>query len=414
MSASDRVDTLIIGGGIAGVTAAETVRRLSPERSVTLVDHEDHPLYSRVLLRDYVAGTIVRDKVYLRTRAWYAAKGIHWLPGTRVVKLEVEEGRAHLSNGDSVAYERALLATGGYPRPWSVPGSDLPGVLRFQTLEDADALVAACRKAKHAIVVGSGFIGMDFLQAFVRAGVDTTLIALEPHYWYPVLDVESAGLIADVLHRSGVHLRFRSEIQRVVGDSWVTGVILRDGAELPADAIGVGIGIAPDLGFVYGAGVMFGNGVHVNEYLETDRPEVLAAGDAAEFLDVSVGVRHRLGNWTNAAGHGRAAGRTLAGIRTRYEAVSAYTVEYLGLPVGFIGDCTPRAGNTTVVRGSRASGAVARFILRSGRLVGATLLNRVADRMPATALIRARTDLSERLAELSDPDVPLGSIMPKP
>jgi NAD(P)H-nitrite reductase large subunit len=410
----EKTDILIIGGGIAGVSAAETVRRLAPERSVTLIEHENHPLYSRVMLRDYVSGTIRREKVFLRTLRWYRTKGIVYLPGTTVSRLDLDAHTAELSSGRTLRYQRLLLATGGYPRPWNIAGADLLGVLRFQTIEDADALKAACNSAKHAVVVGGGFIGLDFVQAFVRAGVPTTVLVLEPRYWLPLLDAESSGLVTDVLRKSGATVQFNAEVGRVVGSPGVEGVILKDGAEFPADAVGVGIGIVPDFGFLSGSGVEIGSGIRVNAFLETGRSEVLAAGDAADFEDVTVGVRHRLGNWTNAVGHGLAAGRTLAGTRTRYEAVSAYTVEYLGLPVAFVGDCHPHPDNVDVVRGSRALGAIARFILRHGRLVGATLLNRSAERVPVAALIRSAVDVTSRTTDLADPGFPLATLVPKP
>lgn len=366
------------------------------------------------MLRDYVAGRIPREKVFLRTLAWYKRRGIRYLPGTRVRRADLETRRVTLGSNEELSYERLLVASGGYPRPWNVFGADLPGVLRFQTIEDADALKAACESARHAVVVGGGFIGLDFVQAFVRAGVSTTVLVLEPRYWFPLLDPESSGLITDVLRKSGVVVRLNAQVARVVGSPGVEGVILTDGAELPADAVGVGIGIAPDLGFLSGSGVEVGSGIRVNAFLESGQPDVLAAGDAADFEDVTVGVRHRLGNWTNAVGHGLAAGRTLVGTRTRYEAVSAYTVEYLGLPVAFVGDCHPHPDNVDVVRGSRALGAVARFILRHGRLVGATLLNHAADRVPVAALVRSAADLTSRAADLADPGFPLATLVPKP
>jgi NAD(P)H-nitrite reductase large subunit len=410
----DKTDALIIGGGIAGVTAAETVRRLAPDRSVVLVEHENHPLYSRVLLRDFVSGKIPREKVFLRTLDWYAARGIEYIPGTRVRSTNLKQKTTELSNGRTVAFTQLLLATGGYPRPWNIPGAELPGVLRFQTIEDADALKAACASAKRAVVVGGGFIGMDFIQAFVRAGIATTVLVRDKHYWHRFLDAESAGVIHDLLERSGVTIRFGVTVTRAIGDTHVKAVVGQDGAEYPADAIGLGIGIAPDLGFLTGSNVLGENGIPVNEYLETKEPGVLAAGDAVDFLDTSVDSHHRLGNWTNSVGHGRAAGRTLAGNRTRYEAVSAYTIEYLGLPIAFVGDCHPNPDNRPVIRGSRASGSIGQFLLRNGRLVGATLLNRAAERMAVAALIRSRADLSGRLTELADPTLSLGSLVEHP
>lgn len=337
-----------------------------------------------------------------------------YLPGTTVSRLDLDAHTAELSSGRTLWYQRLLLATGGYPRPWIVPGADLPGVLRFQTIEDADALKAACNSAKHAVVVGGGFIGLDFVQAFVRAGIPTTVLVLEPRYWFPLLDPESSGLVTDVLRKSGVVVRFNVQVARIVGSPGVEGVVLTDGAEFPADAVGVGIGIAPDLGFLSGSGVEVGSGIRVNAFLESGRPEVMAAGDAADFEDVTVGVRHRLGNWTNAVGHGLAAGRTLAGERTRYAAVSAYTIEYLGLPIAFVGDCHHHPENVDVLRGSRATGSLGRFILRHGRLVGATLLNRAAERLAVAALIRSQVDLSPRTAELADPKALLGTLLPRP
>jgi len=387
---------LIVGAGVAGTTAAEAIRSRDAHGTIVLVGDEHHPLYSRVMLPMVADRRIPPEKALLKTEGWYGEHGIMFLRGRRVARFDGVARRAVLEDGMEIAFGRALVATGGRPRRLDVPGVRLPGVFRLQYLEDAIGLRDGARG--DAVVVGGGFIGLEFMNAFRHYGLPTTLALREPRIWEHLLPPAASAFLEAHLEGNGIGILRDTVPVGFVGDERVEAVRFSGGTTVRADTVGVGIGLEPNLHFLENV-ERSARGVMVNEFLESPTAGIFAAGDIAEFLDLSAGHRHALGNWYNAREQGRTAGLNMAGERTPYHQVSSYSITALGMNVAFIGDVN-HEGHETVPRVTDDSYGL--LFLRGGKLRGGIFMNRIPDRKPTLELIRRGTVVSGHVAQLAD------------
>ncbi len=411
------VQYLIIGGGVCGVTAAESIRRLKPDARIVVLSAERHPLYSRVLLPHLVKGKVPRERVFLRTEAQLSAKQIEMVYGARAIRLDPAAHEIETVDGETYRYQKLLLATGGDVLSLGVPGDDLAGIVPLRTVEDADTIIAELSSdsssERSAAVVGGGFLGLEFPPFFEKYGYTTHLVIRGPRYWWRVLDEEASGLIEQTMREHGVVIHAGTELVACEGEGHVRAIQLSDGTRVPVSFVGYGVGIAGAPSWVTAAGIAGGtNGIVVDEHLRTNVPDVWAAGDGASFFDTTVQRSHRLGNWLNAQEHGRYAGDAMVGAVTEpFHHVSAYATQIFGLNISFIGDLTESDDSIWISRGSAVEKKIARFHLRNNIVVGAALFNVMIDRATITMLIKDRVSVEGRHATLRDPSIDLKTLL---
>lgn len=377
---------LIVGGGIAGTTAAEELRQLDPDSQIVLLSEESHRLYSRVLLPFYVSGQIEREKCFLKRPAWYAERGIEVKFGARAQRLDLTDRQVETSDGRSYPFDKLLITTGGaVTRPFF----EHPAISYLRTIDDADRLFGLLQKPhERAGIIGGGFIAMDLVNLFAGRPFSTRLFLRREKFFSQAFDQEASDLLRFWIEESGL------VVSPSVGEVKMTdqGPSLRldfGEEEWGCSLLGVGVGIVPDLSWLAAAGIKVSVGVRVNEYLETNVPNVLAAGDVAEFFDLTAG-RHRLvGNWTNAMLQARTAARTMAGERTIFSLVSSYTAKVGSRNIIFIGDTNRSTTVRVERRGSKEEDGLSDIFYRDGRPVGAVILNRTPDRRPLTEMIQS-------------------------
>jgi NAD(P)H-nitrite reductase large subunit len=401
------IDHLIIGGGAAGTTAAEVIRSKDADATVAIVSAEAHRLYSRVLLPNVVRGKIPEASAFLRTDAHYQDRRIELMTGRSVVAIDGVKRVVRLADGEELAYGKLLLATGGTPRRLDCPGGDNPEILSFQTIEDARALIAAPRDG--AVVIGGGFIALEIAMSFAHFGAAVTCVLRGDGFFSHVLDRDSMAMLADHVTRNGVTLARGVTVKGIERDGAMGTVFLSDGQRLRCSAVGAGIGIVPNVGFLEGCGVEVGRGIRTDSRLRTAVENVFAAGDAVEFEDELTGERRMVGNWTNALLQGKAAGMNMAGEVTPFRAVTSYTITCFGLAVTFLGatDLIPEA---RIVR--RTENATIQFLIRGGMVVGATCIGPFPERAAAMKVVESRVRLEDKgLTALADRSVPLDAIL---
>ena len=319
------VDFLVVGGSVAGTTAAEVIRSLMPVSSITVVTDENHEQYSRVLLPYYIRHKISREQVFLRKPEWYQERKIELIKGAKAVKLDPNKHLVTLSDGRQYNYGKLLFAVGGEVIRLNVLGSDLKNILYLRTIEDADQIVEVARRSKKAVIVGGGFVGLDFASCFKANGIeDVTILVLEDYFWQGKLDEESSKVLTATLEKNGIKILTNEEVERFEpqkGESFNKGFSLiktKSGKKFEADVAGVGIGIKSDFNWLKDTGIKINRGIVTNEYLETSLADVYAAGDCAEFWDVIFQRQHIMGNWANATSQGNTVGKTMAGQRTLF------------------------------------------------------------------------------------------------
>lgn len=417
----DHVEYLIIGGGVAGTTAAEEIRRRDSGGTIMMIMEEPETLYSRVLLPHYLRNERSLDELFFRKPEWYDAQRIRLRRGVRAASINGARRSVTLSTGEVAAGEKLLIASGGKVNTLTVPGGDLPGITYLRTIEDARLIKTLLADARRGIVVGGGFIGVEYAQTFVVAGLETTCVVRDPYFWSTVVGEHSGRLINVLLEDHGVRIFADAEVAEFRGRDRVESVLLKSGAEIAGDIVGVGVGIHMDLDHLRESGLKINRGVVTNEYLETETEHVWAAGDIAEFFDVIFNRAHQLGNWTNAQQQGRIAGQNMVAgwgetgrDRTPFATVSTYTISIFGVPFTFIGDPAIGPDVTLVERGSVESGRMARLHIRGNVLIGASLLNFARDRQAAVRLIEQKSPISIPQDELRNPDFTLDRLLPPP
>jgi len=409
----ETVRYLIIGGGIAGTTAAETIRQNDKDGSIAIVTDENHRLYSKVMLSKpgFFLGQMPLDSVWLRKEEWYKEKNIRLLAGRKAATLDQTAKKVTLADGSEIGYEKLLLAIGTCARPWPVPGADKKGVYYVRTIEDGLAMIEAVKTAKKAVVIGSGFIGFEMCDMLHQAGLEVTSLIREKYFWEPFFDEASGRMIESVIEKAGVKIVRETLAHHAVGGERLEGVALPDGTVLPCDMVVAAVGAVCMIDWLKAAGLEANRGIVTNEFLETSAPDVWTAGDCAEFNDLALGERTVGGTWVNAQMQGRVAGLNMVGKKQAYRLVSFYTAEGFGVKVGSAGNPWPVPGREYVSRGSVELGWMERFVFKGPKLMGATVMNKTQDVINITKLIDKGTDLSGRKAELADPNVELKTFL---
>ena len=407
-----KYDYLIIGGGIAGVTAAETLREQRPDASIGILCAEPHPLYSKVLLPSYLKGRINREKLFLRNTDDFLRRRIDLHLLAEVVDIDMRWREVRLENHLSYYFDTLLIASGGSVKSWGTADT-AQFVYRLHTLDDADHLFDVLTRITAPCVVGSSLIGMEFLEIFALNGIPPKLLSREPHYFSQCLDPQGSAMLVEQLSRRGVECIFGDSVREVTRQEagmMIDTHLLR---QFPADAIAVGVGLDRNMGFLKSSGIALGErGVLTNEYLETNIKGVYAAGDVAEVFDTRTQQYRTVGNWTNSFLQGRLAGLNMSGERGIFRQVPSYSIMNFGLQFTVVGDCDSGNGVETIVRMDAQRLQYERFFLREGTLRGAVLVNRFGDKQQVIALIERGTPITAYRAALATLTFDIHSISP--
>jgi 3-phenylpropionate/trans-cinnamate dioxygenase ferredoxin reductase component len=383
---------LIIGGGIAGTTAAGHIRKEDPKAQVTIIDAEQHRLYSRVLIPHYVKGMIDREKIFLKKEDWYGKKGIELMSGVEVLSVDTKNKFVATSEGRELPFDKLLVTTGGDVRLY---GEDKRGVSYLRTLDDADQLIQLINETKdragdanRAIVYGGGFITLEFINIFAAHKIPTTVV-MRGSIFGKHFSREMQDLFINHLRSKGVEVLENQKELTLLGKTEVEGVRLTDGREIPTSILGVGIGSTFEAPFLEGTGVEIDGGIKANVYLETTAENIYTAGDVANFEDEHMGRFIRYGNWMTAQMQARVLGKTMTGTRTKFDLVSSLAINVVGMEVVTIGDSDRGAADAVRVIASEDGSALEVFD-RSGVTVGAAMLGDVSKRSAITKAIKEK------------------------
>ena len=323
----------IVGAGLAGAKAAETLREEGFDGRLVLLGAEEERPYERPpLSKEYLRGEAERAAASVHEAGFYAEHDIELRTGTAVTGLDAGAGELALVGGERLAYDRLLLATGAAPRRLSLPGAELDGVLELRTFADSDALRGRLDEGGRLVVIGAGWIGSEVAASARQRGMDVTVVAPEAEPLERVLGREVGGIYGDLHRDHGVELRMAASVAAFEGDGRVERVRLHDGATIVCDAVVVGVGAAPRTALAEAAGLAVENGVLVDGRLETSVPGVFAAGDVANHLHPALG-RLRVEHWDNALHQGPAAARAMLGADEAYARTPYFFSDqyYLGM-----------------------------------------------------------------------------------
>jgi 3-phenylpropionate/trans-cinnamate dioxygenase ferredoxin reductase subunit len=381
---------VIVGSGLAGVTAAATLRAEGFDGRVVLVGDESHLPYPRPpLSKAVVRGELPAERLFLRPAAWYASKDIELLSGVTATGLDPAARTLALGDGAPLRYDRLLLATGGRPR--MLPGSAaLPGVYALRSLDDAVAIRDRLGPGRSLLVIGAGFLGAELAASARSTGTAVTVLEAAPRPLARSLPPLLSRVYTRIHRERGVDLRAGVGIERLVTAGGGVRAIGTDGkgypADGPADTVAVAVGIHPNMDPAAAAGLWTGNGILVDEFCRTSAPEIYAAGDVANHPNAVLGGRVRLEHWQNAQHQAAAAARNMLGRRSPFAEVPWVWSDQYDLNLQVTGFAAP--DDTVVVRGDVESRDFTAFLLRDGLLTGAVGINRADDVRAARRLIQ--------------------------
>lgn len=399
---------VIVGGGLAGAKAAETLREEGFDGRVVLLSDEPEPPYERPpLSKGYLLGNDERDKAFVHPEPWYGEHQIELRLGARVTAIDPGAHEVELDGGERLGYSKLLLATGSEPRRLDVPGADLADVRYLRNLPDSDHLRDVLVEGHRVAVIGGGWIGLEVAAAARTHGAEVTVVEIAD---LPLLGVlgEDVALAFAGLHREhGVDLRLGTGVSEIVGDNGrVVAVVTADGHEIMADTVVVGIGIRPRVELAAAAGLAIDDGVAVDAGFRTSDSDIYAAGDVAAIDHPLLGSRVRVEHWQNALDGGPVAARSMLGQDVSWDKLPYFFTDQYDLGMEYIGHAPPGSYDNVVLRGDVPGRAFQAFWLQEGRPIAGMHVNLWDDGIsPIEEFVRSgRTVDPSRLA---DPDVPL-------
>ena len=391
--AAGPVKVIVVGAGIAGVTAVESLRAASPEAEVTLISQEVHLPYYRLNLTRFLAGEITEDRLAIHPESWYEQQGVRLLRGRSVAGMDLDLHVVVLDDGEQLPFDSVVLAAGAHPAVPPIPGLNRDNALSVRTIDDAKEILSRVRRGMQCVCIGGGILGLETAGALARRGAEVAVI--ENCGWLlPRQLNERAGRVLErAVMGMGIRMRFRSRTAEILGDRCAQGVRLDDGTTVPADLVILATGIRPDVNLAQRAGLTVNRGVLVDDRLATSHPNVWAAGDVAEHRGVVNGL------WMAAQAQGSIAGLNALGHGLLFGGLPPSNVlKVLGVDLFSIGVVEPEGAGIRVID-EETDDKYYRLVFRDARLVGAIFVGDTGHAVAARKAIESAIDLTRILRQ---------------
>ena len=397
---------VIVGAGLAGAKAAETLREEGFDGRLVLVGDEPERPYERPpLSKDYLRGE-AEHAPYVHDRTFYDDRSIELWCSTRVTGLDAGLQELLLEGDRRLGYDRLLLSTGAVPRRLDVQGADLDGTHYLRTLADSARIGERIESSQRLVVVGSGWIGAEIAASARQKGCEVTMLEMASLPLERVLGPELGQIYLDLHRDHGVEFLPETTVERFEGQGSVERVITRDGASIETGFVVVGIGVAPRTGLLESAGLRIDNGIVVDEYLQSSIPGVYAAGDVANVRHPFYRRHLRVEHWDTALHQGSVAARNMLGASEPYERIPYFFSDQYETGMEYSGHAIE--WDEVVFRGDVGAREFIAFWLEDQRLVAGMNMNVWDVSDPIRELIASRRRLDPR--ELADPDTPLAEL----
>jgi nitrite reductase (NADH) large subunit len=382
---------VLIGNGMAGVRTLEELLKLAPELyDVTVFGDEPHGNYNRIMLSPMLAGEMQLDGIMLNRPAWYAEHGITLRAGSRVTRVDRRRRKVIAEDGSETPYDRLLIATGSRPFILPVPGADLPGVIGFRTVEDVEAMLAAAKQHRHAVVIGGGLLGLEAAAGLLKQGMKVQVVHLGETLLERQLDPAAGRLLQAELERRGLAFCLGAQTKEIIGRKRVQGVLLADGRELTADLVVMAVGIRPHIGLAKEAGIHCDRGIVVDDTMQTFDPRVYAVGECVQHRGQTYGLVAPLfehakvcANHLARLGYGRYTG-----------SVTSTKLKVTGVDLFSAGDILGGEGSEAIVYRDPGMGVYKKLVLKAGRVAGAVLYGDTVDGAWYFQLMRDGSDVA--------------------
>jgi NAD(P)H-nitrite reductase large subunit len=420
---------VIIGSGVAGIAAIEAIRSVDARSEVVMIGDDPHGYYSRPGLAYYLTGELHDKALFPRTADDYKRMNFRYIR-RRVANILRDKYALELMDNTNLAYDRLLIAVGAQALPLEIPGADLDGVLKLDHMEDAKHILKHARRGKTAIVVGGGITALELAEGLRTRGMKVHYLLRGDRYWSNVLDEHESKIVEHRLQEDGVTLHYHSELIEVTGrNRRVSGVRLLNGKTLQCEVVAYAIGIRPRVELAKQAGLAIDRGILVNEYLQTNDPDIFAAGDVAQAYDPMTGRSILDSLWNPAREQGYVAGLNMAGKRTAYIKSPPFNVTRLaGLTTTIIGTVGRGrdSDRTGIARGDSETWRElpdsamtqsgfdvnrVRLMLGDKTVLGAIVMGDQKLSLPLETIITERVDISPIRERLLAPNAKVGDVI---
>jgi NAD(P)H-nitrite reductase large subunit len=402
---------VIIGDGIAGSSAAETLREEAPDADITVITDEGEALYNRILIKEFAKGKMPEAPISIHDGSWYEERDIELELNTHVTHVDVDAHEIETHSGGVIEYDKLLVATGGTPTQLPVENSDAEGVHHFWTFQDARGIEEHASEAENGLVVGAGLLGIDLAAICGAQGVDAKYLMRGDCWWRYALSEEGAEIIHDGLREKGVEPVFQSGVDHftVDDDGHVTGAVDPNGVEYDGDFVGVAIGLNFNTEFLRGTGIELDDGIVVDEYMQTNVEDVYAAGDLTQFYDVLLGEQAQNGSWGSAKEQGQIAAKNMVADDEEavFEWVSSYSITHFDFP--FLSFGHPTLGDDYVEK-KYSDTEWRRVVFKDGKVIGGVLIGDLSPQTRLKKLAREQRDLTGQKEVLLDEELDLDKL----
>lgn len=405
---------VIIGNGIAGISAAETIRSLQPQANISIIAAESFPPYSRPMISLVLEGRIKHDRLPIRGPDFYRRFGINSIIGEKAIAIDVDRRRVITDRGQIVEYDRLLIATGADPRPIKATGTDLENVSFLRTEAHVRKIVQALSTVRHALVLGGGLVGFKAAYGLMRRGIKVTMLISSGYPLSMQVDPIAGRLILDELVSNGLEIRTGVEATAFTGHRAVKEAYLSDGGSMECQLVMIGKGVVPALDFVPKDKIHLDLGIVVDNHLQTSVPGIFAAGDVAQAMDVVRNQTWVNAIWPVAAEQGVVVGSNMAGRPVSYRgSLGRNVMRIFGLNVmsGGMVNPPPGQGYKILSRLDPIHKFYRKVTLRDDTLMGLTMIGDIEHGGVILSLIQRQLPLMVEPELLLEPSFNFSTLL---
>jgi len=386
---------IIIGNGVAGTTAAANIRKIDNEGEITIVSDEAYSFYSRIRLIDYLAGETDEQGLVIYKDAWYEKNNIKLLLNTPVSEIDKDRKEIVIPLGNRLKYDKLLIATGGFSFVPPIPGSDKKGVFSLRTLNDAIAIKKFAGQAKNVALIGGGVLGLEVGNSLRKAGHPVTVIEFFPRLLPKQMDVEGAQILQAQMEKMGFAFYLGEKTREIFGDEKAGGVRLENGTIIDCEMVIISAGVRPNIELANKLGVKYSKGLPVNDRMETEIPDIYAAGDLIEHRGNCYGI------WPAAEKHGEVAGINMSGGNAIYTGtVPSNVLKIVGIDLIAAGDIDAEGKRESIVQKDREKSIYRKLVIMDTAICGCILYGNIEGWKKIKKAIDEKKDISSVISEL--------------
>jgi nitrite reductase (NADH) large subunit len=379
---------LIIGNGVAGTTAAESIRKQDGVGKITIFSDEDLPFYYRLRLNEFISGDISETQLVAKKATWYEDRNISLKLKTRIVEVKLQEKTAITEDSQRFAFDRLLIATGSHSFVPPIKGSENEGVFALRDIQDARSISAYAKNVEDVILIGGGLLGLEAGHALMKMGKRIMVVEFFPRVLPRQLDVDGARRLQEIMEHMGFSFYLGAKTQEITGDGQVSGILLEGGESLSGGMVIVSAGVRSNMVLAERLALSIDKGIVVDEHLQTSQPDIYAAGDVAEHKGVPYGI------WPAAMEQGKIAGINMAGGNMTYDGTTmANTLKVAGVDLASAGNIDAENEFEAMVK--TEGGVYRKIVIKDNHIVGCIMLGETKGFNQITKMMAEKTDISQ-------------------